>query len=77
LGLPAVVAHSNACSSLLALGYPKEFWLRLTNSVMGIVLLILLALVIIGLAIDVIRKWGKRSSRGGKRELRDLPHGRH
>jgi hypothetical protein len=41
---------------MLALWYPKEFWLSLTNSVLGTILLILLALVIIGLVLDSYRK---------------------
>ncbi len=46
---------------MLALGYPKEFWLRVTNSVLASVLLLLLALVALALIMDVIRRLRQRS----------------
>ncbi len=45
---------------MLALSYPKEFWLRVTNSVLGSLLVLLVVLVAVGLILDVIRRARKR-----------------
>ncbi len=45
---------------MLALNYPKEFWLRVTNSVLGSLLVLLVVLVAVGLILDTIRRSRKR-----------------
>jgi hypothetical protein len=44
------------------LGPAKEFWLNVTNSVLGSAILIFLVLVAIGLILDVIRRFRKSSN---------------
>ena len=43
------------------LAQAKEFWLNVTNSVLGSAILIFLALAAIGLILDVIRRFRKSS----------------
>ncbi|HYK88297.1 MAG TPA: hypothetical protein VE398_05985 [Acidobacteriota bacterium] len=45
---------------MIGLSYPKEFWLRLTNSALGIFLLVIVALVAVGLVLDAVRRAKKR-----------------
>ncbi len=44
---------------MLTWNYPREFWLRVTNSVLGTILLLLLAVVVFGFVLDVIRRLRK------------------
>ncbi len=45
---------------MIGLNYPKEFWLKVTNSVLGTLLLLLVALVMAGFVLDMIRRSRKR-----------------
>jgi hypothetical protein len=49
-------------------GLSKEFWLNLTNSVLGSLILVFLVLVAIGLILDAVRRLRKRLSPNDTRE---------